>query len=157
VGSFAVLAAVIDLDATFFFQLGVFLTLLVVLHRLAFRPMMALFDRRRAETDDRVRKAIEGSQEAERLTENYTREMGAVAAKGAEKKARAREAALRAVSELLSRERAAAAAWMEGELAKASREIDTTRNILKGEVEGLASQLTTMLVESPSTPPRPGS
>ncbi len=76
------LAAVIDLDVTYFFQLALFLGLVVVLNQLAFKPLLALFERRRGETLEREKQASEGSEEAEGLLQQYQSEMGEATSEG---------------------------------------------------------------------------
>ena len=44
-------AGLIDLDISVFFQLAVFLILLVILNKLAFQPLLALFEERRKRTE----------------------------------------------------------------------------------------------------------
>ena len=56
--------AIIDLDGTFFLQLGIFLAIFAMLNVLVFRPMLALMDARETATDGAKASARELETEA---------------------------------------------------------------------------------------------
>jgi len=136
-----VLAAVIDLDVTYFFQLALFLGLVVVLNQIAFKPLLALFERRRAETLEKERLAGEGSEEAEQLLEKYQTEMSEATSEGMAHRSSLREAALAEQATRIGRVRGEAADWMEHELAEHQAELDSARKAAESEVESLANDI----------------
>ena len=136
-----VLAAVIDLDVTYFFQLALFLGLVVVLNQIAFKPLLALFERRRAETSLREQQATEGSREAESLQEQYGTEMAEATREGMARSGTLRDTALAEQAERVGEVRAEMASWMERELTQHRVELDAARSAAEGEVDSLAGEI----------------
>jgi len=139
------IAAVIDLDVTYFFQLGLFLVFLVVMNAVLFKPLLALFERRKAETEMREKQAGEGSKEAERLLALYEREMSQATAQGMAERNRVREEALRVESDQLASARTSAAAWMEQEMSRHSKQIRLARQQAMPATQTLAGELVELL------------
>jgi F-type H+-transporting ATPase subunit b len=136
-----VLAAVIDLDVTYFFQLALFLGLVVVLNQLAFKPLLALFERRRVETLEREKLANEGSEEAENLMQQYQSEMGQATSEGMALRNSLRDSALAEQADRISKVRGEAANWMDHELSQHQSELNAVRGEAEGEVESLAADI----------------
>jgi F-type H+-transporting ATPase subunit b len=136
-----VLAAVIDLDVTYFFQLALFLGLVVVLNQLAFKPLLALFERRRVETLEREKQANEGSEEAENLMQQYQSEMGEATGEGMAHRSSLRDSALSEQADRIGKVRGEAANWMDHELDQHRGELDAARVEAEGEVESLAAHI----------------
>lgn len=135
---YPVLAAVIDLDITYFFQLILFLVLVFLLTKLAFTPLLQLFERRRAETDKRAEEAQRGAQEAGELMARYQREMAQATSEGMAVRNRARDQALREEAERLTQARMESAGWLDGEVAKFVKDIEKARVDALPEVERMA-------------------
>ncbi len=136
-----VLAAVIDLDVTYFFQLALFLGLVVVLNQLAFKPLLALFERRRGETLEREQRATEGIREADVLLESYRQEIGQATAAGMDLRNSLRDAALAEQAAHVLKVRTEATNWKEQELALHRAELDAARAEAENEVESLATAI----------------
>ena len=136
-----VLAAVIDLDITYFFQLILFLALVFLLTKLAFAPLLQLFERRRAETDKRSEEARRGAREAADLMARYQREMAQATAEGMAVRNRARDQALREEAEGLGRARMESTGWLDGELAEFSKDLEMARQDAQPEVERMALEM----------------
>lgn len=136
-----VLAAVIDLDVTYFFQLALFLGLVVVLNQLAFKPLLALFERRRVETLEREQRATEGMREADALLESYQQGMAQATGEGMELRNSLRDEALAQQADHISKVRGEATNWMEQELSLHRTELDAARVSAEKEVESLATEI----------------
>ncbi len=134
-------AAVIDLDVTFFIQLVVFLVVLVALRFLIFKPMLALLEARRAETEGKEETARKDALEAEALGTRYRGVMSDAAAEGMQLRNQKRDAALRAESELLSKARADAAKWLEEEVDKQRQAMNAARANAAPVVEAVAQEV----------------
>ncbi len=147
-----VLAAVIDLDVTFFFQLVLFLVLVVVLDRLAFRPMLALFERRKEETEVREKQATQGSREAEELQDRVEREMALVAGEAMTARNALRDRALSREAERLGAVRVETSAWLDGELGLHRKEIEAVRAEAQPGIDALAADIVKVLTATGSTP-----
>lgn len=140
-----VFAAVIDLDVTYFFQLILFLLFVVAINVLLFKPLLGLLERRKAETEEREREALEGLREAEELMEKYNREIAQARAEGMAVRNRARDQALRLESDRLTAARAASTRWLDQEVARFSDEIEEARVKARTEVEGMAGDIVGIL------------
>ena len=137
--------AVIDLDVTYFFQLALFLLLLVTLNWLMFRPMLGILEKRRTATDEREREAVRQEREAAELTSAYAREMGQATAAGMQVRNRLREEALREEAEQLGHAREQAARWLEAGVAEYRREVESARQAAKPMVDGAATEIVALL------------
>jgi F-type H+-transporting ATPase subunit b len=147
-----VFAAVIDLDVTYFFQLVLFLVFVVAINGLLFKPLLALLERRKAETEEREREALEGLKEAEELMSKYNREVAQARAEGMAVRNRARDQALRLESDRLTAARAASTRWLDGEVARFSGEIDEARVQARSEVETMAGDIVGILSSAAQAP-----
>jgi len=137
--------AVIDLDVTYFFQLALFLVLLVVLNWLMFQPILAILGKRRTATDEREREAARQERESTDLTNAYVKEMGQATAEGMLARNRLREEALREEAELLGQARDQAAGWLEAGMAEFQGEVERARLGAQPMVESMAGEVVTAL------------
>ena len=140
-----VIAAVIDLDVTYFFQLVLFLFFVVAINGLLFKPLLALLERRKAETEEREQEALSGLKEAEELMEKYSREIAQARAEGMAVRNRTRDQALRMEAERLTRARAASTSWLDQEVSRFEEEIDGARGRARAEVEAIAADVVDVL------------
>ena len=108
-------AGLIDLDVTVFFQLVVFLVLLVVMNKLAFQPLLSLFAERRKRTEGARDAAADASKRAERLEETVQAGLADARRAGVEERNLRRASAAAAEAEALAAERAAAATRVQSE------------------------------------------
>lgn len=141
-------AAVIDLDVTFFIQLLVFLVVLVALRFLVFKPMLALLEARRAETEGKEETARKDAAEAESLMSRYRSVMSDAAAEGLQKRNLKRDAALRAEAELLAKSRSDAAAWLDQEVNKQRQAMTAAKATAAPVVDAIAADLVKTLTTS---------
>ena len=139
-------AAIIDLDISVVFQLALFLVLLVVLNKLVFRPLLALFQQRRDETDGRREEALRAANEAEDLLDSYGSSMAEATAEGMAVRSKVRDEAVRREAEVVAEARSETAAWYEGELAQFSVELEQARSEAHAGVSRLSVELVDLLV-----------
>jgi F-type H+-transporting ATPase subunit b len=135
------LAALIDLDVTFFIQLCLFLVLVFVLNRLAFRPMLALFERRREQTEVREEAAKGKEKEAAELLGGYHAEIAAAVAAGAQVRNAARDEALAEQGARLTAARAESAALYDRELGAFCAEMEAQRAAAMPSIEATAGEI----------------
>jgi len=83
--------AIIDLDGTFFLQLGIFLAIFAMLNVLVFRPMLALMDARETATDGAKASARELETEAAEKLHAFETQMTAAKAELAIERERLRK------------------------------------------------------------------
>ncbi|MFH1531411.1 MAG: ATP synthase F0 subunit B [Pseudomonadota bacterium] len=114
-------AGLIDLDITVLFQLVVFLVLLVILNKLAFQPLLALFAERRKRTEGARATAVDAARRASRLEEAVQASLTDANRAGAEERNQLRDAAVRAEAEALARERTDAATRLQTERDRLER------------------------------------
>lgn len=138
-------AGLIDLDITVFFQLGVFLVLMVLLNKLAFQPLLALFAERRKRTEGARAAAGETSKRSERLEETAQASLVDANRAGAEERNRQRDAAIAAEAEALGKERSDAAARLQAERDRLERSRESILPDLDRSSRELAEQLVTKL------------
>ena len=138
-------AGLIDLDITVFFQLAVFLTLLVILNKLAFQPLLALFEERRKRTEGARNEADAAAIRATRLEETVQGGLDDANRAGAAERSQQREAALAEEATALAAARSAASRQVQAEqdLLEKSRE-DILPDLDRSSRE-LAEQLVTHL------------
>ena len=139
------LAAVIDLDITYFFQLVLFLLLVLVLNAVVFKPLLALMDKRRGETEVREREAAAAQGEADDLLARYQREIAQATAEGMAVRNRARDQALRLEADRLLAARASASSWLDTEVSSFVGEIEAARQVAQPLIEGMADDLVKVL------------
>jgi len=137
--------AVIDLDVSYFFQLVLFLLLLVTLNWLMFHPMLVILEKRRSATDEREKEATRQERESVELNDAYAREMGKATAEGMQARNRLREEGLREEAELLGQARERAARWLEAGVAESRSEAERARREAQPAVEAAAAEAVVML------------
>ncbi len=140
-----VVGAVIDLDVTYFFQLALFLLLLVTLNWLMFKPMLGILEKRRTATDEREREAVRQEKESAELLTAYSRDMGQATAAGMQVRNKLREEALREEAEVLGQSREQAARWLEAGVSEYRAEVERARQAALPMVEGTAAEVVTLL------------
>ena len=138
-------AGLIDLDITVLFQLGLFLVLLVLLNKLAFQPLLALFAERRKRTEGARIAANEAARRAERLEETVQASLADANRAGTEERNRQRDAAIAAEAEALGKERADSAARLQTERDRLGRSRESILPDLDRSSRELAEQLVTKL------------
>jgi len=138
-------AGLIDLDITVFFQLAVFLVLLILLNKLAFQPLLALFAERRKRTEGARADADNAAKRAERLEETVQDSLADANRAGAEERNQQRDAAVAAEGTALAKERSDAAARLQAERDRLERSRESILPDLDRSSRELAEQLVTKL------------
>lgn len=133
--------AIIDLDGTFFLQLGIFLAIFAMLNVLVFRPMLALMDARDTATDGAKASARELETEAAEKLHAFETEMTAAKAELAVERERLRKDGQALERELLTTARAEADATLADAAAVIARESARVRDEMKATVPALAGQI----------------
>lgn len=139
------LAAIIDLDVTVFFQLALFLFLVVVLNILVFKPLLALFKQRREATEGQENETREKQLLAADLAARHETEMAGATAQGMAAHNRVKEQAMAEESALLSKVRAKSAARLESELATYAQEIEEARTKAGPAISEMGSNIAQLL------------
>ena len=139
-------AAIIDLDISVVFQLALFLLLLAVLNQLVFKPLLALFQQRRDETDGKQEEARQAADKAGQLLDSYGGSMAEASAEGMAIRSRVRDEAVRREAEALARARSRTSSWYEGELAQFSGELAQARTDARAGVSRLSGEIVDLLV-----------
>lgn len=143
-------AALIDLDATYLIQIGVFLILYILLSQLFFKPYVALLKARDEATEGLKQKAqtlIEEAIKAEKMAEEQVSKAKAEAIIIRRKLV---EEGTRMRDEILNRERAR----IEAEVAKGIDEINRIKAEILGRVDIYASDLAMLIEEQIKRPER---
>jgi len=138
-------AGLIDLDITVFFQIVVFLVLMVVMNKLAFQPLLALFAERRKRTEGARAAAEDSAKRAERLEETVQAGLADANRAGTEERNRRRDAAVTAEAEVLAMERDTAAKRLQAECDRLERSREAILPDLATSSRALAEQLVAKL------------
>jgi len=142
-------AAIVDFDSTVFVQLALFLCLMFVVNRLLFQPMLALFQRRREETDRKEEQARAHARDADTILGTYLKEMQVAQEQGTSLRNKVRDAALDAEAKALAGARGEAAVWFEREVARLGGEIAASREASRPAVDAVAAEVVKALAQSP--------
>ena len=138
-------AGLIDLDITVFFQLAVFLTLLVILNRLAFQPLLALFEERRKRTEGARTDAGAAAVRATRLEETVQEALDDAIRTGAAERSEQREVALAEEATALAAARSTASRQVQAEQDRLEKSRESILPDLDRSSRELAEQLVIQL------------
>ena len=138
-------AGLIDLDVTFFFQLAVFLTLVVILNRIAFRPLLALFAERHRKTEGARCEAEAAAVRTGRIQETVSLGLTEARKKGAELRTGKRDESVATESKILGEARAQAAKLTDRERTRLRQERIALLPALDRTAGELATKLATRL------------
>lgn len=139
--------SVIDLDGTFFVQLGIFFVAFLVLRSLVFKPMVALFEAREAAIDGAKGEAAKLTSEAASAGQTFDEELRKVRAHAAAERDKVRAEAQKREREILE----AVKAETEKSSAEAQAKLDASaaelRGSLNASVPGLAKEIASKLLQ----------
>ena len=138
--------AIIDLDGTFFLQLGIFLAVFAMLNMLVFRPMLALMDARETATDGAKASARELETEAAEKLHAFETSMTAAKAELAIERDKLRKDGQLLERDLLTTARSEADAMRAEASETFARESSKVRDDIKGSVPLLAGQIAEKLL-----------
>ena len=131
--------SLVDLDATFFIQLGLFFFMFIFLYALLFRPAVRLIEARRQATDGTRAEAGEMREEAARLEADVEAQIRDIRAAAQGERDRIVEQARRREREQLDAARAEARRSVEQARERMEQEGMRARADLEAEVEKLAA------------------
>ena len=131
----------IELNFTVIFQLAIFLTLLVALSSLLFKPFLRVLQERREWVEGAERKARELQQRTEELMEQYRDSMNAAQAQGAEIRDEIRKEGLAKEGEILQRAMEEANRYLEGMKAKVQEDGQAARAGLRIHAQNLSREI----------------
>lgn len=138
--------SMIDLDGTFFVQIGIFFVAFLVLRSLVFKPVMALFDAREQAIDGARQAARDMEQEAEGSRAKLEGELKSVRQAANEERENVRGEAQRLAREQTERARADTEKLLSDARAKLDREGEQVRAQMNALVPNLASQIASKLL-----------
>jgi F-type H+-transporting ATPase subunit b len=136
----------IDLDGSFFIQLGIFFIAFLILRALVFRPVMNLFDARAAAMEGSRDRAAEMEQGAEQKREQLESQLRSVRQKASEERDKTRLAAQQLARELTDKARRENTAMLSSAKAQLDAEAKDARTALRSDVTGLARQIAEKLL-----------
>ncbi|MDY0059871.1 MAG: ATP synthase F0 subunit B [Myxococcota bacterium] len=134
--------SLLQIDNTFFIQLGLFLLLMIVLQRLLFRPLLETLQARRERITGRQAEAVRLRQEADELSRRYQTAMERTRQEAATIKAELVEAGKATEQQLLDEVRRAAYQQLE----QAQREQEQTVAAARRELPPHAAELARTMV-----------
>jgi F-type H+-transporting ATPase subunit b len=143
----ALLAApVVDIDGTFFVQLGIYLLLVVLLKPLLFTPWLEAQARRREAVAGSLARAKTLADDAEGLMAEYDERLEAARDKAHGVRADARRASEARKAEQLATARGDAQSYLDTQRARIDADATQARTDLGGRVDDLAGQIADKLL-----------
>jgi F-type H+-transporting ATPase subunit b len=138
--------ALVDLDGTFFVQLGVFLVIFIFMYAVLFRPLIRLLEARRTATDG-AREASERMRgETTELREQFEAQVQEVRGTAQAERNKLIEAARRQERELTLKAREESRKAVETARTEMERRGAEVRKQLSGEVESFAGAVATRVL-----------
>lgn len=138
--------SIIDLDGTFWIQLGLFAVAFLALRPLVFRPMVALFEAREKAIEGAKLEALRLQDEADAETQEFDEEMRRLRLQAGEERDRLRAEGKRLERSVLDRVREDT----ERQLAEADKQLATEASKLRAEMKTsvpvLAQQIASKLL-----------
>jgi F-type H+-transporting ATPase subunit b len=136
----------VDIDATVFIQLGIFLLLLVVLTRFVFRPYLALRSERTAKIDGAQAEAQKLSQDADAKLTAYEAKILAVRKEAATVRAQIRAEGDARAAELLGTARSDSQTTVEAARQKLERSTQAAALSLRTKADQIADAIVSKLL-----------
>ena len=136
----------VDLDATYFIQLGVFLVTFLLLYLVLFRPMIRLIEGRRAATEGTRNEAQSLREQVDELEADVARRLGEVREHASAERIKMVDEVRQAERDRLAEAREAARVEMERAHETMTRSGEAVRAELANEVGALASAVATQVL-----------
>lgn len=136
----------VDLDGSFFVQLGIFFIAFLILRSLVFRPVMELFDARTAAMEGSREEAKRLEADAESKREHFETQLRSVRQKSGEERQKLQGQAQQLARELTDKARHESAAALSSAKAQLDLESKNTRQKAQAEVPALARQIAEKLL-----------
>ncbi len=140
-------SAIIDLDGTIFVQIGIFFVTFFVLKALVFRPMMALFEAREEAIDGARAGAKKMEREALDKADAFDEQMRKVRVTTSEERERLRQEGVQLERSILERVREETQQKLADAEARISAERKGLQSEIQTNVQALASQIASKLLE----------
>lgn len=137
----------IDLDGTFFVQLGVLFAAFFILKGLVFGPVMRLFDAREEAMVGARAQAEKMDRDAVQKRDHFEGELRKVRATASADRDKLRNEAQKLARELTEKARKENAATLASARARLDREADQARDQAKAEIPTLAKQIADKLLD----------
>lgn len=139
--------SVIDLDGTFFVQMGVFFAAFVILRSLVFRPVMDLLDAREAAVGGAKGEAQSMQTDAEARRDHFESEMKKVRAEAIGKRDALRVETRNLARELTDKARSERTATLAEAQARLDAEADKIRTETRAQIPILAREIASKLLD----------
>lgn len=139
-------APVIDVDGTFFIQLGIFITLILILHPLLFKPWLEALARRSEAIEGAASKAKKLQRDAADLVKDYETGVAEARDKAFGERATLRKAVETEQAGRVAEEREAALTKLTDDRAAIKKQAADARASLQGKVDELASEIATRVL-----------
>jgi F-type H+-transporting ATPase subunit b len=136
----------VDLDGTFFVQLGIFFVAFLILRSLVFKPVMGLFDLREQAMEGSRQRAQQLEAEADAKREHFENQLRSVRQKANEDRERLQAQAQQLARELTEKARRENVAALSSARAQLDLESKATRQKAHAEVSMLARQIAEKLL-----------
>jgi F0F1-type ATP synthase membrane subunit b/b' len=140
------LAALIDLDASFFAMLGLFLLLFFILNKIIHQPMLAMFEKRHALTDGAREAAAVAVDKAEKQISAYEERLKEARRKAVSEQKNLREEGLAREREVLAEVRTETTGQIESGVAELQRTAASMETDLKIQADELGEQVVVRLI-----------
>ena len=138
--------SLIDLDATLFIQLGIFLLVFILLRALLFRPVIQLIEKRREVTVGKREEAEKFERDSADLQEEFDKQMAEIRTSAGAEKDRLVEQARRQERDILHKAREDARSIVEEAKAEATEKAEVARTEIREEVDSLASAVASRIL-----------
>lgn len=138
----------IDLDASYFVQLVVFLVFLVLMNFLLFKPLLRVLDERKKRTEGTREEAHDKAEEAKRLVAEYEQKLAAAMAQGAALRAELRDAATVEAQKTVSEARSECDKQVSTGSSAAHSEYDKASAGVSTEAQPLAEAIAARLLDT---------
>lgn len=139
--------SVIDLDPTFLIQIGIFFATLLVLQRLVFRPLIALFDAREAGIEGARQQAQLLSKDADSKADVYDEQLRKIRLQAGEERDRLRADGQRLERTLLEKVRDQTQQLVRDAEARLDKEQQMARKELQASTPRLAQQIASKVIQ----------
>jgi F-type H+-transporting ATPase subunit b len=133
--------ALVDIDATLFIQLAIFLIMLFLLSRLLFRPVIRVIEARREATEGTMARAHELEREAASLNEEAAATFDGVRASARRKRDELILAASEKEREIMAEAREKGQTMVQDMKRRAESDLRQTKAKLEAETEAFASMV----------------
>lgn len=141
-----VAAPVVDVDGTLFVQAGIFLTLMLVLNGVLFRPWLATLERRGEAIGGALVKAKALRTDAQTLATEYDQKITVARDRAAELRAQSHQEEEATQSRQLAATRAQASTELEAARVRVREEAEQARQTLSSRIDGLAEDIATKIL-----------